>query len=71
MELDVIIKLIANLYSRMLIQYNLEHIDKKKFIEKKLSALPTLSRGLRLKLINILIISDNFACLVQFILGML
>ncbi|KAI2799985.1 hypothetical protein BLOT_012196 [Blomia tropicalis] len=68
MELDVIIKLIANLYSRMLIQYNLEHIDKKKFIEKKLSALPTLSRGLRLKLINILIISDNFACLVQFIL---
>lgn len=68
---NYIIKFIANLYSRILIQYNLEHIDKERLFDKKLSFLPNLSYKLRLKLINILIISDRFACFFQILVCML
>ena len=67
---NFLIKFIANLYSHILIQYNLENIDKKKFFDKKLSLVPNLSYKLRLKLTNILILGDRFAFYFQLVLGM-
>ena len=67
---NFIIKFLANLHTRLMIQYNLEQIDKNKFLEKKLTVLPNLSNRLRLKLINVLIIADRFVCLFQLFLGM-
>lgn len=65
-----LIQFIANIYSIISIQYNLEHIDINKYLKKKLSILPNLSFRLRLKLINILVMGDRFACWLQLILSM-
>lgn len=66
-----IIKSIANLYSQITIRYNLEHIDRKSFFDKKLSILPNFSFKLRSIVVNTLIVSDIFFRWFQLIFGML
>ncbi|KAJ6220372.1 hypothetical protein RDWZM_006184 [Blomia tropicalis] len=64
-----IIEFIAGIYSKIMIQYNLEQIDRQKYLDKKLSILPHLSLKLRSKLIKTLLMWDIFALFSQILIG--
>ena len=67
---NYMIKIIANFYSRFIIQYNLEYVDKEKYFDKKFTIIPNISSQIRLKLIKTLIMWDIISCFSQMSFGM-
>lgn len=62
---------IASLCSAVVIQLNLEHIDRDKFFKKKLSYLPNLPKKIRIRLVNVVVIGDYFWFYFQIIIGII
>ncbi|KAJ6215886.1 hypothetical protein RDWZM_010386 [Blomia tropicalis] len=62
---DAIIDVYARINSTLTIQLNLEHINRDRYLKKKLSHLPNLPHRIRLKLLNVLIIGDHYWCYFQ------
>ena len=66
---EFIIHLYAMFHSRLLSQFNFEHIDEKKFFAKNLIHLPNLSKKLKIHLMNLMILGDYMWFGLQLLVG--